>query len=98
MQKFSALLPNQSAPEIRLADHLKPDELKQCEGRAVVVKKLKALPVECVARGYLIGSGGKDSKRPGAFCGMALPRGWQLAKHLPEPIFTPADKAPMGSH
>ncbi|HZP11714.1 MAG TPA: phosphoribosylaminoimidazolesuccinocarboxamide synthase [Nevskiaceae bacterium] len=98
MQKFSSLLPNQNAPEVRLADHLKPDELKQCEGRAIVVKKLKALPVECVARGYLIGSGWKDYQKTGAVCGIALPKGLQLAQQLPQPIFTPADKAPMGSH
>jgi phosphoribosylaminoimidazole-succinocarboxamide synthase len=98
MRKFSSLLPNQSAPEIRLADYLKPDELAECEGRAVVVKKLKALPVECVARGYLIGSGWKDYQKTGAVCGIALPKGLQLAQQLPEPIFTPADKAPMGQH
>jgi phosphoribosylaminoimidazole-succinocarboxamide synthase len=98
MQKFSSLLPNQNAPEIRLADHLKPDELAQCEGRAVVVKKLKALPVECVARGYLIGSGWKDYQKTGAVCGIPLPKGLQIAQQLPEPIFTPADKAPMGQH
>ena len=98
MQKFSSLLPNQNAPEIRLADHLEPDELAQCEGRAIVVKKLKALPVECVARGYLIGSGWKDYQKTGAVCGIPLPKGLQLAQQLPEPIFTPADKAPMGQH
>ncbi len=98
MQRFASLLPNQSAPEIRLADYLKPDELAQCEGRAVIVKKLKALPVECVARGYLIGSGWKDYQKTGAVCGIALPKGLQLAQQLPEPIFTPADKAPIGQH
>jgi phosphoribosylaminoimidazole-succinocarboxamide synthase len=98
MQKFASLLPNQNAPEIRLADHLSRDELAQCEGRAIVVKKLKAVPVECVARGYLIGSGWKDYQKTGAVCGIALPKGLQLAQQLPEPIFTPADKAPIGQH
>ena len=98
MRKFSGLLPNQAAPEIGLADHLTPAELAQCAGRAVVVKKLRALPVECVARGYLIGSGWKDYQKAGAVCGIALPKGLQLAQQLPEPIFTPADKAPIGSH
>lgn len=98
MRRFESLLPNHSAPEIRLADHLTPAELKQCEGRAVVVKKLKAIPVECVARGYLIGSGWKDYQKTGAVCGIALPAGLRLAEQLPEPIFTPADKAPVGQH
>jgi len=98
MQRYAALIPNHSAPEIDLRDWLKPDELAQCEGRAVVVKKLKAIPVECVARGYLIGSGWKDYQKTGAVCGIALPAGLQLAQQLPEPIFTPADKAPVGQH
>jgi phosphoribosylaminoimidazole-succinocarboxamide synthase len=98
MRRFEALLPNQMEPGMRLEDHLAPDELAQCEGRAVIVKKLKALPVECVARGYLIGSGWKDYQKTGAVCGIALPPGLQLADRLPEPIFTPADKAPMGQH
>jgi phosphoribosylaminoimidazole-succinocarboxamide synthase len=98
MQRFSSLLPNQMAPEMRLADWLKPQELAQCEGRAVIVKKLKALPIECVARGYLIGSGWKDYQATGAVCGIQLPAGLKMADKLPEPIFTPADKAPVGSH
>lgn len=97
MQRFSSLIPNHSA-DIRLADHLSREELAQCEGRAVVVKRLKAIPVECVARGYLIGSGWKDYQKTGAVCGIALPKGLQLADKLPEPIFTPADKAPVGQH
>ncbi|MDM4770049.1 phosphoribosylaminoimidazolesuccinocarboxamide synthase [Solimonas sp. SE-A11] len=98
MQRFTALIPNHSAPEINLADWLTPAELAECQGRAVVVKKLKAIPVECVARGYLIGSGWKDYQRTGAVCGIPLPAGLQLAQQLPEPIFTPADKAPAGQH
>ncbi|HSW13013.1 MAG TPA: phosphoribosylaminoimidazolesuccinocarboxamide synthase [Solimonas sp.] len=98
MQRFAGLIPNHSAPEINLRDWLTPAELAQCEGRAVVVKKLKAIPVECVARGYIIGSGWKDYQKTGAVCGIQLPAGLQLAQQLPEPIFTPADKAPMGQH
>ena len=98
MQRFTGLIPNHSAPEINLADWLTPAELAECQGRAVVVKKLKAIPVECVARGYLIGSGWKDYQRTGAVCGIPLPTGLQLAQQLPEPIFTPADKAPAGQH
>ncbi|HUR41673.1 MAG TPA: phosphoribosylaminoimidazolesuccinocarboxamide synthase [Verrucomicrobiae bacterium] len=98
MKRFASILPNQMAPEVDLAKHLVPDELAQCAGRAAVVKKLKALPIEAVARGYLIGSGWKDYQKTGAVCGIALPRDLQLAQQLPEPIFTPADKAPVGQH
>ncbi|MGH8540265.1 MAG: phosphoribosylaminoimidazolesuccinocarboxamide synthase [Stenotrophobium sp.] len=98
MQKFAHLIPNHSAPNMRLADYLTREELAQCEGRAVVVKRLKALPVECVARGYLIGSGWKDYQQTGAVCGIPLPKGLRIADQLPQPIFTPADKAPVGQH
>jgi phosphoribosylaminoimidazole-succinocarboxamide synthase len=98
MRRFAGLLPNQMAPDMRLEDWLTPAELEQCRGRAVIVRKLKALPVECVARGYLIGSGWKDYQKTGAVCGIALPAGLKLAQQLPEPIFTPADKAPAGHH
>ena len=75
-----------------------PAERAQLAGRAMVVKKLIALPVEAVARGYLIGSGYKDYMRHGSICGIALPDGLQLADALPEPLFTPASKAPAGHH
>jgi len=67
-------------------------------GRAVVVKRLRALPVEAVVRGYVIGSGWKDYQRTGAICGIALPKGLRQADRLPAPIFTPATKAPAGKH
>ncbi len=70
----------------------------QLAGRAMVVKKLKPLPIEAVVRGYLIGSGYKDYKLYGSICGIALPGGLQMADRLPEPVFTPASKAPAGSH
>ncbi len=73
-------------------------ERAQVQGRAVVVKRLKPLPIEAVARGYLIGSGWKDYQASGKVCGIALPAGLQLAQRLPEPIFTPATKAEMGEH
>lgn len=98
MQRFANLLPNQMAPEMRLADWLTPAECVECEGRAVIVKKLKALPVECVARGYLIGSGWKEYQQTGAVCGVTLPKGLQQAAKLAAPIFTPAWKAPAGQH
>jgi phosphoribosylaminoimidazole-succinocarboxamide synthase len=65
-------------------------------GRAIVVKKLKPLPVEAVVRGYLIGSGWKDYQQSGALCGIRLPEGLKQAEKLPQPIFTPATKAETG--
>jgi len=67
-------------------------------GRALVVKKLKMLPFECVARGYLTGSGLKEYKESGTVCGIELPAGLVEASRLPEPIFTPATKAELGDH
>jgi phosphoribosylaminoimidazole-succinocarboxamide synthase len=75
-----------------------PAERAPLLGRAMVVKKLAALPVEAVARGYLIGSGYKDYKQHGSLCGIALPPGLQMAERLAEPLFTPAYKAPAGQH
>ncbi|MGH8215517.1 MAG: phosphoribosylaminoimidazolesuccinocarboxamide synthase [Rhodanobacteraceae bacterium] len=66
--------------------------------RAVVVKRLKPVPVEAIARGYLIGSGWKDYQATGSLCGIRLPEGLQQAQQLPEPIFTPSTKAPKGTH
>ena len=66
--------------------------------RAVVVRRLRALPVEAVVRGYLIGSGWKDYQATGRVCGIELPRGLVLADRLPQPIFTPATKAERGQH
>ena len=73
-------------------------ERAQVRGRAIVVRRLKPLPVEAVARGYLIGSGWKDYQASGAVCGIALPPGLKLAEKLPQPLFTPSTKAEMGSH
>jgi phosphoribosylaminoimidazole-succinocarboxamide synthase len=75
-----------------------PQERVQVEGRAIVVRKLKALPVEAVVRGYLIGSGWKDYQRSGKVCGIDLPAGLRMADKLPAPIYTPSTKAAMGSH
>ncbi len=72
-----------------------PDEVR---GRALLVRKLQMLPVECVARGYLTGSGLTDYQRTGEVCGIALPPGLTEASMLPEPIFTPATKAEQGEH
>jgi phosphoribosylaminoimidazole-succinocarboxamide synthase len=75
-----------------------PDERAQLAGRSMVVKKVKPLPIEAVVRGYLIGSGYKDYMRSGSVCGLGLPRGLKMADALPQPIFTPASKAPAGQH
>ena len=72
------------------------DEKAQVRGRAIVVKKLKPLPVEAVVRGYIIGSGWKDYQASGMICGIELPKGLKQAQKLPEPIFTPATKAESG--
>ena len=66
--------------------------------RAVVVKKLKPLPIEAIVRGYLVGSGWKEYKAKGTVCGIALPAGLQEASKLPQPIFTPSSKAAVGEH
>jgi phosphoribosylaminoimidazole-succinocarboxamide synthase len=73
-------------------------ELAALSGRAIVVKRMKPLPVEAVVRGYLIGSGWKDYQATGAVCGIPLPAGLPMAARLPEPIFTPATKAEAGAH
>jgi len=75
-----------------------PAERVEVQGRAIVVRKLRPLPVEAVVRGYLIGSGWKDYQKTGAVCGIALPPGLRMAEKLPEPIFTPSTKADLGLH
>jgi len=74
------------------------DERALLEGRAVIVRRLRALPIEAVVRGYLIGSGWKDYRASGAVCGIPLPPGLALAAQLPQPLFTPATKARPGAH
>jgi len=75
-----------------------PAEQAQLGSRAVVVKKLKALPIEAIVRGYLVGSGWKEYKTKGTVCGIQLPAGLQEASKLPTPIFTPSSKAAVGEH
>jgi len=74
------------------------DERAQVEGRAVVVRKLKALPIEAIVRGYLIGSGWKEYQHTGRVCDIPLLTGLRLAEKLPAPIFTPSTKAEAGEH
>lgn len=95
--KLADILPNQltgDAAESVVAD----DEREQVAGRAIVVKRLQALPVEAIVRGYLVGSGWEDYKRSGMICGIHLPDHMRLADRLPEPIFTPSTKAAVGEH
>ena len=92
------LIPNQVA-DLPLAQVLKdPAERAQVEKQAVVVKKLKALPIEAIVRGYLVGSGWKEYQKSGTVCGIQLPAGLKEADKLPEPIFTPSTKAAVGQH
>ena len=71
---------------------------KEVAGRGTIAKKLDMFPVECVVRGYISGSGWKEYKANGTVCGIELPAGLEFGSKLPEPIFTPAFKAPMGEH
>jgi phosphoribosylaminoimidazole-succinocarboxamide synthase len=97
LEKLAHVLPNHSTG-IKPEDVVAPNERDQVTGRAVVVKRLKPIMVEAVARGYLIGSGWKDYQVTGSVCGIQLPAGLKQAGKLPEPIFTPAAKAEMGLH
>ncbi len=77
-----------------------PEEFRKEEfkGRSMWVKKLKMLPVECIVRGYITGSGWADYQKTGTICGMPLPEGLQESQKLPEPLFTPSTKAELGEH
>jgi len=98
MTKLAHIVPNQLC-DLRLEDVL-PDDTERAEvaGHAMIVKKLKALPVEAIVRGYIIGSGWKDYQTTGTVCGIKLPANLQLADKLPEPIYTPSTKAAVGAH
>ncbi|MCG6938285.1 MAG: phosphoribosylaminoimidazolesuccinocarboxamide synthase [Gammaproteobacteria bacterium] len=98
MKKLSHIIPNQLC-DLKLEDVL-PDDSERAEvaGHAMIVKKLKALPVEAIVRGYIIGSGWKDYQATGAICGIKLPVNLRLADKLPEAIYTPSTKAAAGTH
>jgi phosphoribosylaminoimidazole-succinocarboxamide synthase len=98
MNKLSHIIPNQLC-DLKLEDVL-PDaaERAEVEKHAMIVKKLKALPVEAIVRGYIIGSGWKDYQATGTVCGIKLPENMQLADRLPEAIYTPSTKAAVGAH
>jgi phosphoribosylaminoimidazole-succinocarboxamide synthase len=94
--------------EAIIVNHLLPDQAgefarrglndRDLQLRSMVVRKLKPLPIECVVRGYLVGSGWSSYQKTGTVCGLQLPPGLRQAERLPEPIFTPTTKAPKGQH
>ena len=84
-----------SFPNHRSSEIAVPAEV---QGRAMVAKKLEMYPIECVVRGYLSGSGWKEYQATGTVCGIKLPEGLEFGDRLPQPIFTPAYKAPQGEH
>jgi phosphoribosylaminoimidazole-succinocarboxamide synthase len=97
-KKLENVVPNHLTgiePEAVLSD---PRDHATVKNRAVVVRKLKPVPIEAVVRGYLIGSGWKDYCKTGRVSGVELPPGLELAQRLREPIFTPSSKAPAGQH
>jgi phosphoribosylaminoimidazole-succinocarboxamide synthase len=98
MEKLAHIIPNHLS-NMPLEDVLPDaDERAEVENHAMIVKKLKALPVEAIVRGYLIGSGWKDYQQTGSVCGIALPPGLKIADRLPEVIYTPSTKASAGTH
>lgn len=96
-ERFKDIVPNQLTDK-KLEDFLTEEEVLQVKGRALVVKKLRPLPIEVIVRGYIIGSGWNDYKKTGSVCGIQLPEGLKQAQKLPEPIFTPSTKAEIGDH
>ena len=95
--KLAGIVPNHLTGEDPLSV-VSETEREQVQGRAMLVKRLKPLPVEAVVRGYLAGSGWAEYQRNGEVCGVKLPAGLKNADKLPSPIFTPATKAEMGEH
>ncbi len=97
-ERTRSLVPNHLTGRDPLALARDDAERALLAGRSVVVRRLKALPIEAVVRGYLIGSGWKDYQVDGRLCGSTLPPGLRQAEKLPQPIFTPAYKATAGAH
>jgi phosphoribosylaminoimidazole-succinocarboxamide synthase len=96
--RTAELIPNHLAA-MPVADAVPdPDERRHLGQRAIVVRKMKPLPVEAIVRGYLIGSGWKDYQRTGAVCAIPLPDGLRQADRLPHPLYTPSTKAAVGAH
>ena len=92
------IVPNHLA-ELKLEQVVRnSDDRELIADRSMIVKRLKALPIEAVVRGYLIGSGWRDYQQTGLVCGIALPHGLRQADRLPQALFTPSSKAPQGEH
>jgi len=97
--KTRHIVPNHLAEDLTLEQVIPDaDQRRHVEKQAIIVKKLKPLPVEAIVRGYLIGSGWKDYQKTGSVCGIELPKGLQLAQQLPKAIYTPSTKAEIGDH
>jgi phosphoribosylaminoimidazole-succinocarboxamide synthase len=96
--KTAHLMPNHLTHESVAAVLPTGVDLNLYAKRSVITKKLKPVPVEAIARGYIIGSGWKDYQKTGMICGIELPKGLQQAQQLPSPIFTPSTKAAVGDH
>ncbi len=97
-QRFNNLIANQIS-DMKISDlNLTDDEFAQVNGRSIIVKRLNALPIEAIVRGYLIGSGWKEYQSQQSVCGIALPTNIPLAGKLPETLFTPSTKAAPGEH
>ena len=96
-QKLAHIIPNHLT-DARIEDYLSADELRAIDGRGMLVRKLKPLPIEAVVRAYLIGSGWKEYQATGSVCGIKLPAQLPLAGKLPHAIYTPATKAAAGHH
>ena len=97
-ERTTHLVPNQLSDLIAEDILINKDERAEVAGQAIVVRRLKPLPIEAIVRGYIIGSGWKDYQKTGAICGIPLPGGLRQADKLPEPIFTPSTKAAQGLH
>jgi phosphoribosylaminoimidazole-succinocarboxamide synthase len=96
--KTERLVPNHLSGRPLASAVRDPEDLALLEGRAVIARRLRPLPIEAVVRGYLIGSGWKDYVKTGKVCGISLPQGLKLAQRLPQALFTPATKAAAGAH
>ncbi|NKB63792.1 MAG: phosphoribosylaminoimidazolesuccinocarboxamide synthase [Gammaproteobacteria bacterium] len=96
-EKTRSLIPNHLSDR-KLEEVLNPKQIQKLGDRAIIVKKLKPLPIEAIVRGYIIGSGWNDYQQSGSICGISLPNDLRQADQLPEAIFTPSSKAPKGNH
>lgn len=97
MEQLKGIVKNHASDK-KLEDYLTEQELSYAQGRSVIVKRLKPVPVEVIVRGYLAGSGYKDYIATGKISGITLPSGLKNAEKLPKPIFTPSTKAAHGDH